>query len=91
MVVNKASIFINRFAFMDWLQKQAYEKFKACYGMVIPSDMTPLQTAERMFYPYKIQTEILMEYLNMNEIPFLWQLVLCNKICSVLEAEANKK
>lgn len=55
---------------MDWLQKQAYEKFKACYGMVIPSDMTPLQTAERMFYPYKIQTEILMEYLNMNEIPF---------------------
>lgn len=70
LAVNKASIFINRFAFMDWLQKQAYEKFKACYGMVIPSDMTPLQTAERMFYPYKIQTEILMEYLNMNEIPF---------------------
>lgn len=91
LAVNKASIFINRFAFMDWLQKQAYEKLKACYGMVIPSDMTPLQTAERMFYPYKIQTEILMEYLNMTEIPFLWQLVLCNKICTVLEAEANKK
>lgn len=84
-----ASSFINRFSYMSWIQEQTEKKIKERIKDISPSGWNPSHMAEMMFYQEKIQTEILMDYLGKGNIPFLWQLVLCNKLCSRLNAQAD--
>ncbi len=84
--VEDGAMFVNRFTFMDWLWKQSAEKVAEWWKAHLKPGMEP---AQMELIPEKIRTEILMEYLGATEIPFLWQLALCNSVCVMLDLESN--
>lgn len=36
----------------------------------------------------KARTEVMMDYLGTTDMPFLWQLVLCNSVCNTLQPQS---
>lgn len=85
LAVKDGNTFINRFSFMGWLYQQASQRITAWQETHQQKvEPTPERQVEEMLLLDKARTEVMMDYLGTTDMPFLWQLVLCNSVCNTL-------
>lgn len=87
--VKSALILVNRFSFMDWVWKQASERYEAWLKANKKAVWKPSDILEAKLFMEKSRTEILTDYLGRTDIPFLWQLALCNSVCTTLRTMSD--